>query len=616
MLKPDFNYTPYQGNVNPSYEGPLNARIIVIAEFPWKSEMVVGRPLAGAGGHKWAEWLLKAGLRREDIRIENLYPYKPPTREIDSVSSDELIYWIRDLHRRMLDWQNPVVVVPMGNYATFALIGRGKVRANVSNAFKSMQINQTEADKKAGITALRGSIYSCQDGKGRQFKVIPTLPPNDVSQMPKWNNRTLCDWQRIAVESNFAGNHQIVREHIIDPTEDQVKQYVNQVRDGAGLKLATDIETWGKALSCVGFSLDPSQSITIPTHTKAASLTFLPHIKTLCESPNEKILCNGMFDAYWLDHYKIQLNNFKWSVDCMHHALDPMESHSLAFLASIYTRQIYWKDEAKDAEEIQKYAKNMQALWTYNGLDCCVTAELQPILERELIKEGLLDFYLHHYAAMFEPLIRMSRHGVRVDIQAQKAWAIHLKQEMLNIKQELESGAGESLFAQTKQTLLRPATEDELGLLFGAQEPLKKNIDKIEAKKLGYIQTGPNAGKVRYAINKDKKSFSTKKLMKFFYGTLGLPIQKKRRKALGEFTDALDEGAIRKLNYRYPGKIKNFGYLLLSYREKAKELDYLKGAWDPDGRIRCYYKLLTKAGRLASSRNPMRTGYNLQNLKH
>ena len=104
----------------------------------------------------------------------------------------------------------------------------------------------------------------------------------------------------------------------------------------------------------------------------------------------------------------------------MHHALDPVESHDLAFLASYFTRNNYWKDEAKDAEEIKKYASNLNALWTYNGLDCCITRELSDVLEQKLRDRGMWNFYIRHYQEMYEPLLRMMRHGVNVNVKKQK----------------------------------------------------------------------------------------------------------------------------------------------------------------------------------------------------
>jgi uracil-DNA glycosylase family 4 len=626
-------YTPHTGHANPSHEGPREAKIFLLAESPWTTEIARHRPLVGASGNKWAEWLLASGLSREDIRIENLYPFRPPTREITSVSAQEIIKWIHDLHRRIaqLPGDGPNVIVTMGNYATFALTGKGKVRAAVRNAFSLLSVNSTESDKKAGISSLRGSIYQYQDRNGRVMKVIPTIHPAAVLQMPKWEKRSIADWRRIKEESGSRDYPVPVRNHIIDPAEWQVEQYTKFVESNAPyLDLSCDIETWGRTLSCVGFAYTPFESMTIPTLKKNERETFLPYVKRLCECQAAKILCNGLYDWYWLDEYGIQLINFLWDIQLMHHAYDPIESHALDFLASIFTKQPYWKDEAKDAEEIIKYAKSAEALWVYNGLDCCTTHEIKPVILKILQDRNLLNFYFLHYQTMIEPLLRMMRHGVRVDKQRQKAWRKKLISEMKGIRSELEERAGENLFATERKTAYRECTKEELDLLLGEGEididpktnaPKAKCVDRevrqrlIDEHDLTYMIGGKEAGKMRYWKEIDKKTFSPDKLMKFFNETLGLPKQFKRRKGKKNATECLDEGAIRKMTAKWPDRIGNWGNLLLAYREKKKEADYVQGAWDKDGRLRCSYKMITEAGRLASARNPMGRGYNLQNLK-
>jgi uracil-DNA glycosylase family 4 len=626
------SYTPHQGDVNPSHEGPKLTKLLVIAEAPWKTEAALHRPLVGASGNKWNEWLWKSGIDRTQIRIENLYPFVPPTVEITSVKTDDIIFWINDLHRRIaeLPGEGPNLIVTMGNYATFALTGKGKVRAAVRNAFSRLEENSTAAEKKAGITNLRGSIYQYQDQNGRLMKVIPTIHPAGVLRMPKWEKRCVHDWRRVAEEMQTREYDVPSRNHIIDPAEWQVAQYTKFVEQNAvALNLAVDIETWGRTLSCVGFAYSPWESMTIPTLNKGQKSVFLPYIKRLCECSAAKVLCNGFYDWYWLDDVAVQLYNFKYDVQLMHHAFDPVENHSLDFLASIFTKQPYWKDEAKDAEEIIKFAKKAEALWVYNGLDCCVTHELEPVLRGILQERGLWEFYLRHYQAMIEPLLRMMRHGVRVDKKKQTEWRKHLLKEMKKNRAELEEKAGENLFAVDRKTFYREPTEEEWDFLLVEGEiehddkgvPKAKFVDRdkrkelIEKHDLTYMIGGANAGKMRDWKEIDKKDFSNAKLMNFFHETLGLPKQYKRRKGKKKPTQSLDEGVIRKMNAKWPGKIGNYGNLLLGYRSMKKEADYLKGAWDKDGRLRCSYKMITEAGRLASARNPMGKGYNLQNLK-
>jgi uracil-DNA glycosylase family 4 len=626
------SYTPYTGNVNPSHAGPLDADIFYLAEAPWKTETRLGEPLKGGSGLKWNEWLWKAGLHRPAIRIENLYPYQPPKRDISSVPDRDLIPWMYNLHERIanLPGEGPKVIVTAGNYATYALTGKGQVRASIRNEFSALQESATEAEKKAGITSLRGSIYQYEDRNGRRMKVIPTIHPAAVLQHEKWNKRCLCDWQRVAEEALTRDYNPPKREHIIDPTEEYVANYVKIVEaNAANLKLAVDIETWGKTLSCVGFAFTPEQSLTIPTLKKDEREVFLPYVKRLCECDAEKVLCNGLYDWYWLDAYGIQLWRFLWDVQLMHHAFDPVESHSLEFLASIYTKQQYWKDEAKDAEEIIKYAKKAESLWVYNGLDCCVTHELLPILWRELGERGLDRFYFQHYQALIEPLLRMMRHGTRVHVKKQKQWRKVLLGEMKEIRQELEDAAGENLFATEWKTRMREPTQAEMDLLLPEGEveidpktnaPKGKLIDREARAKLieqgvTYMIGGKNAGLCREKYEVDKKTFSDAKLMRFFHETLGLPKRYKRRKGKDKPTLSLDEGVIRGYTAKMPGKIGNYGNLLLAYREKEKEAQYLNHAWDSDERVRCSYKMITEAGRLSSSKNPMRSGLNLQNIK-
>jgi uracil-DNA glycosylase family 4 len=135
-------------------EGPTNARIVLIGESPWTQEVATGRPFAGQSGKLLERWWFDIGLRRPELYIMNLYPYKPPTRDIESVSAKELVKWSVDLHQRIAALEGPVVLVPLGNYATFALTGKGKVKAAVRNEFSMMETGATEAEKKAGITKL------------------------------------------------------------------------------------------------------------------------------------------------------------------------------------------------------------------------------------------------------------------------------------------------------------------------------------------------------------------------------------------------------------------------------------------------------------------------------
>jgi len=533
--------------------GPENARIIVVGEAPGRTEEKIGKPFVGASGNLWNVVLQKVGLFRPEIRVENLCEVRPPGNKIEAIPSEKLALWVKDLRRRIDSFKGANVVVPMGNYACFALTGKGKVKAGIRKALGE-DIKVTAAEKKAGITKLRGSIYRYRTSEERELKVIPTIHPAwYLHGNMKKLRRAYIDWERIKKESASPYIYRRDRRHLIDPTEYEIQQYCGFIKANPQFPLAIDIETWGNTLSCVGFAHSPDYSITITTTIKEQRERYLPYIKWLCETPNEKILQNGLYDTYWLKPFGIELKNWFWDTMAMHHALDPSDEHALDYLCSIYIRDYrYWKDEAKDAEEIRKYATDLSSLWTYNGMDCCYTHELFSCLLQELENNGFLEFYKQHYLEMFQPLLAMMSHGVRVDVQGQKKWCKKLLEECYRVRKELRSLAGEELYA--------------------------------------------------------KKDFSPVKLKRFFYETLKLPKQFNRKTR----SISLDEKALKKLINKYE-RAKKPGKLLLEHRKKAKMASFMKGAWDKDGRIRCSYKFTTESGRLKSAKNPKRKGYNLQN---
>lgn len=618
-------------------EGPKqSAKILAIGENPWKTEYELGGPFKGASGNLWNSWLRQVGLEREYMRVDNIYPYMPPgyaaKGAIERIPAVELAGWMEKVHEKVAEMPNLRVIVPMGNYATFALTGKGKIKKAVRDQFRWEDTSVSMAEKKAGITKLRGSVYYYyMRPLDHIIKIIPTIHPAAVLQMQKWEKRCILDWHRIKEQSETDEWPVPVRNNIIDPSATQIEEYIHATLQH-GRKMAVDIETWGRTFSCCGFATSPFESITIPLIGGQLSRdTAHAYVSCLCALENEKVLHNGLYDWYWLDAEGIELRNFKWDTLLMHHCSDPYESHSLDFLASILTLQPYWKDEAKDAEEIVKYAKDLHALWVYNGLDCCVTHELQPILEGRLRDLGLLDFYHRHYADMLPCCNSVARWGIRVDRKAQGAYAKELRVECDGIREYLKESAGRELFATKEKTFWREPTEGEWDALLDYDKipfaeirakgegqtliPPAKYIIPEARKRLNYVMT---KGLIRDKQIELGKDFSRIKLIAFFHDELKLPKQMKLRKGKDggrSKSAALDDAALRKLTMKFPAKIKDYGLKVIAHRGKMKEVEKLSGAWDSDSRVRCQYKMNTKAGRLSSSKNPMGKGYNLQNVK-
>lgn len=526
--------------------GSPHSRLVLIGEAPGQHEEAQRRPFVGPSGMLLQRWWADVGLQRSDFMITNVYPYRPPGNDISTVDRRELAGWVDALHDRIADLTDPWVLVPTGNTALEALTG------------------------KRSITKHRGSVYEYTDRRGRRLKVIPTIHPAATFRQSSWERRCRHDWRRIAADADFRDLRLPLRDHRIRPSTDDVADFVGEVSTRANV-LALDIETPGSTIACVGFAFEPHWSLTIPTELSywgdSATLAWVwDQIKLLCLLPCEKALQNGHFDTYWLAGHGVRVANWRWDCLAQHHCLDATDAHDLAYMASVDTRQPYWKDEAKAPEEIAKYASHRDALWTYNGIDACVQRELAETYAGRLADRGALGFYGRHYTALFAPLLRVMRHGVRLDAGACRRRFTALTAGCVSLQERLAALAGAPLHATARS---------------------KKDRE---------------SGKL--------PDLSNTKVKAYFYEQLGLP--KVIKRTTGKPT--ADEVTVRRLMLKYPQAVPA-GTLILEHRRKKKLSEFLnEGQVDADGRLRCTYKFTTESGRLASSKNPTGTGRNLQNI--
>jgi uracil-DNA glycosylase family 4 len=507
-------------------------------------------------------WLKRVGLTRKEIYITNVYPYRPPGNDLRRIPYAELQQWTEQLHLRLAALDGPIVIVPMGNFALQAIIG------------------------KSGITKHRGSIYQYTDRRGREIKVIPTLHPAAIFRQQKWERRCIRDWQRIASDSQFADLRLPQRTHEIMPTIHDVELFLVAAK-AAGTALAVDIETpikWkrkvightkkgtpkikkekgARFIACVGFANSAEHSLTIPTTRaywgdKDELARAWELIRALLALPNEKIFQNGWFDTFHFNRLGMPVRNWRWDTMALHHVLIPNEDHSLAFMGSVDTRQPYWKDDSKSQDK--GIPVDLETYWRYNGIDCCVTWELHAKYIKDLEACGRLDLYLKHHRRLFKPLLQMSVEGIRSDEHRRKQRFAQLTADLIRLRTTLTALAGEELYGK-------------------------------------------------------KGSLSTKKLRAFLYDKLGLPPMTKGVK--GEQKITTDEIAVRKYQLKFGRKrpeVNEACQLILDHRRSDKLRSfYAAKTCDEDSRIRCSYSIAPESGRLSSSKNPMGSGMNLQNV--
>jgi len=560
--------------------GPLTARIIVVVDSARKWDVIKEGLLVGPAGSRFEEWLAAVGLRRGDVYVTTLVTDRVTKDNLRTQPKAAVEYAVEQLHQRLAKLTDPWVIVPMDEVALTALTGKRK------------------------LSKWRGSILQYVDGRGRAIKVIPTLHPQETFRTPTLERWCRYDWARIAGDSQFRELRLPERALHIRPTMRDVEQFVRDLP--AFQAVSIDIETprqivlrekvlksgktkitksYGPSrITCIAFAPAANWAICVPTTAdywgnKADVQYVWQLVKAVCEHPVAKILQNGLFDRFHLKRERdIDVVNHKWDTLCLSHADDSASKHSLAKLASVWTREPYWKDDAKDLDDDDgecdfEDVKSIDDFWRYCAKDSAVTYEIKDRIVPVLEADGKLGRYLQHYPPLFDPLLKMMLDGVRQDPHTKAA---HLQQ---------------------------------LDVALAAHR-VDLDLETTQAVK---YRDGTPYGKSIIAT----KAISNKLLQEVLYEVLRLPKRERLRKDTGEKSTTADSVALRSLALRHKAACGRLVELILAYRRTGKIKDFIKeGVADADHRVRCQYKFTTETHRLASSKNPGRTGQNLQNVDH
>lgn len=573
-----------------------NAAVVLVGEAPGEQEDDTGLPFVGPSGWTMDKVWQTVGMRRSDVYITNVLDYRPGnfSNDIHLVGARELAQGRASLLERLrarFTTDRPCVVVPTGNTALYALTG------------------------KTSITKWRGSIIEA-DCLWPGQKCIGTLHPAGLLRQPNLAKTLLADWKRIASDRKFLDFRIPSCEWMIHPTKGDANDFLALVLGNPAQPLAIDIETSRDGrIICVGFAISNEWSITFDW------TTFHAIIRKLCESPNPKIGQNLMFDIWHLYHHGVKVQNYRWDCSCLFHCLDPnpgpiaakkpgsdeggaskLKCFSLGYMASLFTRWPYWKDDPKDEGEGSQ-VRDSETWWhdflTYNGKDNTGAYGIYEQLVSKLSPVGVARYH-RLYSSLFGPLVRLMLTGVRLDVPA--AEAAH---ERFATAARTARDAAERLAGQPLHSITRGASWYVCDKCKGkAGTPTRHKTPTPSCG--GAVQALP----VKVV---EGESISNDKLKKYLYsakrdGGLGLPARKKK----GRIT--ADEAALRSLRLAYPDRCGAVVGEILQVRRNEKLASFVSGGVvSSDGRIHSQYKQLVQTGRLSSAGNPGGTGANLQN---
>lgn len=352
--------------------GPDDADIVIVGEAPGQDEIMHGCPFVGSSGQELRRMLREADLDDQRIKYINVFQDHPPNNDLKkfclskkqaekqyaetlptlretepdypwpdrynfgAVSSGAYVHPERLLElprvEREIRQTDPNVIVPVGNTACWAILGQ------------------------TGITKLRGTIRDSLRPQG--YKTLPTFHPAAI--LRNWSQRptAMVDFAKVESESHGATAQQKDRCVLINPTLDEVQDYLEQIST-AEHTVACDIETspTGQFMTCIGFAPLDTEAMVIPFQadgeahywSREEETKVLRAIKNFLRSPATKVWQNGVYDIFWLwQVYGMEVYHNEDTMLC-HHALQPELPRSLGYLGSVYTDAPEWKSMRKQS---------------------------------------------------------------------------------------------------------------------------------------------------------------------------------------------------------------------------------------------------------------------------
>ena len=378
--------------------------IAIIGEAWGEEEARQRSPFVGYSGHELTRMLGEAGIRRADCLLTNVFNLHPPGNKLEFFYGDPNQSipgypkldkgWVRAEFKPELDRlaqellaANPNVVILLGNTASWALLGR------------------TAVSKHRGTTSLSTHTVS-------GFKCLPTYHPAAVTRQWELRPTTVLDLAKAARESAFPEIRRPPCEIWIEPTLEDIYEFEPHIRSSQNT--AVDIETSGRLITCIGFSPRPSLGLVIPFMDQrrknrcywpdeGTERTVWDWVKSILGDRSiHKTFQNGLYDISFLWRaYGIPTLGATEDTMLLHHALQPeslkvprlprVDLHRPRCVEAHARRRSTQRDQELELMKIIKtHEVNPDDLsqWerdqVYNGLDCCVTAEVLDVLLPQL----------------------------------------------------------------------------------------------------------------------------------------------------------------------------------------------------------------------------------------
>lgn len=409
--------------------------VILLGEALGASEVARSLPFAGDAGFQLNRTLQRTSLERKDFTITNCVRCRPPNNWMEGApwEKDALEHCSHYL-AEIINERKPKVIMPMGNVALHACLGR------------------------RGIMKLRGYVYKATV-HGHGCFILPTIHPSAVMRgtaktkgsdaspnIPPFalTSVSMFDLLRAARVAKD-GYVEPKCNYIEVPSAYDLELFITQAEQAArdGLWLACDIETpnthgttedeYGEIIdaeiNCVSFAFKAGHAITIPWtrahHTDIQRIldirfTYITFWNADFDVPRIKATGVGIgprvIDSMWMWHF-LQSNLPK----------------GLGFVSTFFTELTEWKSLASDFPTY------------YSCRDADATIQCAYAIRDQLLREGRFDAFVHYVVELDPILKRMGSKGVLIDRDQATAFRSKMEAERVVIDGHIQEVVPESL---------------------------------------------------------------------------------------------------------------------------------------------------------------------------
>lgn len=426
-------------------KGPLDASIVFCGEQPGVQEVRKGKPFVGPAGDELTDDTIAAGINHLACYYTNVikdldhplnYYIQYKARKGYVPIHDEWFEY-KAILKKEIESLNVNIIVAVGGIALFALTDR------------------------SGITNWRGSIVESTLCPGH--KVIGILHPATVIR-PKnqYLNKHLIiqDLMLAREQSEFPDIRQIARRSIIKPDFITARNYLRSCLMEAWLDVDIEVSPGTEEMICFSVAKSSTEAMCIALfdsrgdvfdpEQEAELITLLGEI---IESPSiAKRGQNFSFDVeYLLSKFGIKPRNCCHDTMIAQKILMPDYFVRLEFITTMWTDIPYYKADGKRWFK-GAAGSTWEQLWRYNNNDTFSTADAGPKQIEALKRVDNYETYLEQ-SRLIEPLVYMSRKGMRVDREGMRKDRIKTDGEIKELEQELWDKVGYEINHRSPQQL-------------------------------------------------------------------------------------------------------------------------------------------------------------------